>query len=98
MKAWADSKGIKGYSSEIIDRKDGDKHIPPLLLITVDSTNGSNDTALLYGHCDKQPPLADQWTVAGPFDPQIIGDKYEDCGGIARLPSQRTICTLCYVA
>jgi acetylornithine deacetylase/succinyl-diaminopimelate desuccinylase-like protein len=76
MKAWADSKDLKGYHSEIIDRKDGDAQIPPLLLITIDATNGSEDTALLYGHCDKQPPLTDQWTVAGPFDPQIIDDKY----------------------
>lgn len=76
MKAWADSKNIAGYTSEIIDRKDGDARIPPLLLITIDSTNGSDDTALLYGHCDKQPPLTEQWTIAGPFTPLIQGDRY----------------------
>lgn len=76
MKAWADSKNIAGYTSEIIDRKDGDAQIPPLLLITIDSTNGTDDTALLYGHCDKQPPLTEQWTIAGPFTPLIQDDRY----------------------
>ena len=41
----------------------------PLLVVTVEATGAKADTAVLYGHFDKQPPLGDWSDGLAPFAP-----------------------------
>lgn len=41
----------------------------PLLVVTVEATGTKTDTAVLYGHFDKQPPLGDWSDGLAPFVP-----------------------------
>lgn len=47
----------------------------PLLCVTVDATNNSTGTAVLYGHLDKQPPLGEWSEGLDPFIPVRRGDR-----------------------
>jgi acetylornithine deacetylase/succinyl-diaminopimelate desuccinylase-like protein len=49
----------------------------PLLLIDVPPTGGgsADDTVLLYGHLDKQPPFSGWREGLGPWEPVLDGDK-----------------------
>lgn len=47
----------------------------PVLCVTVDATNSSEGTAVLYGHLDKQPPLGDWSEGLDPFTPVRRGDR-----------------------
>merc|ERR1719223_193553 len=54
----------------------------PLILITIEGTDRTEETALLYGHMDKQPPLTEAWDEdLGPWKPVLKGDRLYGRGG-----------------
>lgn len=65
---WISSRDIAGAHLEVV-RLPG---LSPLLLVDIPATEGaSDDTTLLYGHLDKQPPL-DGWSDGlGPWTPVV---------------------------
>eukprot|EP01083_Nonionella_stella_P046907 125601_1 len=77
MKAYVDKQEMAGCTADL--RTCGDK--TPMLVITIDGTDGSNDTVLSYGHMDKQPGLGG-WSVGGPTDPVRVGDKLYGRGAV----------------
>eukprot|EP01094_Clydonella_sp_ATCC50884_P022744 TRINITY_DN5295_c0_g1_i2.p1 TRINITY_DN5295_c0_g1~~TRINITY_DN5295_c0_g1_i2.p1 ORF type:complete len:472 (-),score=170.01 TRINITY_DN5295_c0_g1_i2:249-1664(-) len=54
---WAKTQGVEGLELEVV-KLDGRT---PLVYAEVPDTAGKNDTVLLYGHLDKQPPLTEDW-------------------------------------
>lgn len=84
LKDFGDNYGIKGYKSEIIgntlkpkkDKEDPDVYYPPLLFITVEPSDSKiQQSILLYGHCDKQPPN-DGWDQDKfPYNPVVVNDR-----------------------
>eukprot|EP00486_Rosalina_sp_Unknown_P016298 CAMPEP_0201582606 /NCGR_PEP_ID=MMETSP0190_2-20130828/87581_1 /ASSEMBLY_ACC=CAM_ASM_000263 /TAXON_ID=37353 /ORGANISM="Rosalina sp." /LENGTH=502 /DNA_ID=CAMNT_0048022825 /DNA_START=99 /DNA_END=1607 /DNA_ORIENTATION=- len=55
---WANKQNVKGMKLEILH----DEHKTPLIYMEVEATEKkSNDTVLMYGHFDKQPPLTPDW-------------------------------------
>eukprot|EP00127_Corallochytrium_limacisporum_P005008 Clim_evm4s197 gene=Clim_evmTU4s197 len=80
LKVWAENQQVKGAVFELFKEPGR----TPLLLITVDPTDSNcKDTILMYGHMDKQPPMADTWNpeFGSPWNPKIIGDKLYGRGG-----------------
>ena len=53
----------------------------PLIFIDVPTTNGTDDTILLYGHLDKQPEMTGWADDLGPWKPVLKGDKLYGRGG-----------------
>ena len=55
----------------------------PLLLVDVPPAGGgrADDTVLLYGHLDKQPPFSGWREGLGPWEPVIEGDRLYGRGG-----------------
>jgi acetylornithine deacetylase/succinyl-diaminopimelate desuccinylase-like protein len=55
----------------------------PLLLVDVPAAGdgGSEDTVLLYGHLDKQPPFSGWREGLGPWEPVLDGDRLYGRGG-----------------
>jgi len=47
----------------------------PVLLVTLESSNGDDGTVVLYGHLDKQPPLGDWSDGLAPYSPVRRGDR-----------------------
>lgn len=70
---WVDAQGLDGARTEIIELDDR----APLLLVDIPATPGvtSDDTALLYGHLDKQPPFEGWSEGLGPWEPVVRGDR-----------------------
>ena len=55
---WTNKQNVKGMKMEVLH----DENKTPLIYIEVDATEKkSNETVLLYGHFDKQPPLTADW-------------------------------------
>lgn len=49
-----------------------------MIVAVIEATPGKKDekTVLMYAHCDKMPPVTDQWRKGlGPHTPVIEGDK-----------------------
>ena len=59
MSQWTGAQGVRGLELEVV-RVD---ERTPLLFIDIAASDGCADcpTVLLYGHGDKQPPLAECW-------------------------------------
>jgi len=77
---WITSQSVKGLTQEVI--REGKR--TPLIFITVPATNGNDqDSVLLYGHMDKQPPLdLNDWRKGlGPYTPVIEDGKLYGRGG-----------------
>eukprot|EP01095_Lingulamoeba_sp_RSL-Kostka_P002784 TRINITY_DN136_c0_g1_i1.p1 TRINITY_DN136_c0_g1~~TRINITY_DN136_c0_g1_i1.p1 ORF type:complete len:479 (+),score=211.49 TRINITY_DN136_c0_g1_i1:56-1492(+) len=82
---WVKNQDIKNYSIEVV--KDDDK--TPLIFIEVDSSlkgetkeESIENTCLLYGHFDKQPPLFNDWDEdLHPYKPVWKGKKLYGRGG-----------------
>ena len=55
----------------------------PLLLVDVPAAGdgAADDTVLLYGHLDKQPPIAGWRDGLGPWEPVVDGDRLYGRGG-----------------
>ena len=74
-KTWVDGQGIAGLRSEVV-RLDGRT---PLLFIEVPGE--VDDTVLLYGHLDKQPPMLPWADGLGPWQPVIRDGRLYGRGG-----------------
>jgi acetylornithine deacetylase/succinyl-diaminopimelate desuccinylase-like protein len=66
---WARPRRIEGLTMEVV-RLPGRT---PVILMEVPGTGG--ETALLYGHCDKQPEMAGWASDGGPWTPVRRGDR-----------------------
>src|SRR5205823_3882507 len=69
IETWARSRTIDGLRVEVV-RLDG--RTPVLLM---EAPGASDDTVLLYGHCDKQPEMIGWAEGLGPWTPVRRGDK-----------------------
>jgi acetylornithine deacetylase/succinyl-diaminopimelate desuccinylase-like protein len=67
--ARARTSELSGVSVEVLRLADR----TPLILIDVPGS--SSDTALLYGHLDKQPEMDGWQMTTGPWDPKIVDEK-----------------------
>ncbi|MGJ7907755.1 M20/M25/M40 family metallo-hydrolase [Actinopolyspora sp. H202] len=68
VRGWIAARGITGAEIEVL-RLPGRS---PLLLVDVPATDGaSEETALLYGHLDKQPPVGGWSEGLGPWTPVV---------------------------
>lgn len=62
---WCEARRLKEFDVSV-QRLEGRT---PLLVVTVEATGTKADTAVLYGHFDKQPPLGDWSEGLAPFVP-----------------------------
>jgi acetylornithine deacetylase/succinyl-diaminopimelate desuccinylase-like protein len=69
IEAWARSRPIEGLRVEVV-RLQG--RTPVILM---EAPGSSDDTVLLYGHCDKQPEMIGWADGLGPWTPVRHGDK-----------------------
>src|SRR5881628_1696324 len=69
IEAWARSRPIEGLRVEVV-RLAG--RTPVILM---EAPGASDDTVLLYGHCDKQPEMIGWAEGLGPWTPVRRGDK-----------------------
>jgi len=79
LSEWAQAQELKGASLEVI-REEGRT---PLIFITVEGTNNTNETIMMYGHLDKQPPCEGWFEDQDihPYKPTIKDDKLYGRGG-----------------
>ncbi len=75
ISGWCGDRGIAGLKKEIV-RLDGRS---PLLFMEI--PGASDETVLLYGHMDKQPPFSGWREDLGPWKPVVEGDKLYGRGG-----------------
>jgi acetylornithine deacetylase/succinyl-diaminopimelate desuccinylase-like protein len=68
VRSWITSRDLPGARTEVVELTGRS----PLLLVDVPATSGAgDDTVLLYGHLDKQPP-AGRWAEGlGPWQPVV---------------------------
>ncbi|GAA2334840.1 M20/M25/M40 family metallo-hydrolase [Saccharopolyspora halophila] len=73
VRAWIDDRGIEGANVEVVRLPER----TPLLLVDVPGNAGAedDDTVLLYGHLDKQPPVGGWSEGLDAWTPVIRGDK-----------------------
>jgi len=73
---WVKKQHVPNLSVEVV-------RLPsrtPVILMVLESS--SDQTVLLYGHMDKQPPVTDQWEKGlGPYTPVIRDGKLYGRGG-----------------
>jgi len=78
IEGWCRSREIEGMKLEVV-------RLPkrtPVIFMEIPATNGnSKDTALLYGHLDKQPEMTGWNAGLGPWEPVMKGDKLYGRGG-----------------
>ncbi|GAA1338131.1 M20/M25/M40 family metallo-hydrolase [Saccharothrix algeriensis] len=67
VRAWLATRDLPGVAIEVV-RLPGRT---PLLLVDVPATAATGDTVLLYGHLDKQPPVANWSEGLGPWTPVV---------------------------
>jgi len=76
---WVEKQHIAGAKAQIsrIESR------TPIILIDIPATKADHaKTVLLYGHCDKQPPLTDKWAEGlHPYKPVIRDGKLYGRGG-----------------
>jgi acetylornithine deacetylase/succinyl-diaminopimelate desuccinylase-like protein len=78
MVDWVKSQKIDGLSIQLVE----EKNRTPVIFIVVEGSGTSPETVLLYGHCDKQPPLHGEWSDGlSPYDPIIKDGKLYGRGG-----------------
>ncbi|WP_263250170.1 M20/M25/M40 family metallo-hydrolase [Saccharopolyspora rosea] len=72
VREWITGRGITGAAVEVV-RLPGRT---PLLLVDVPATSGApEETVLLYGHLDKQPPVGGWSDGLGPWTPVVRDDR-----------------------
>lgn len=76
---WVKKQNVEGLNLKVYV----EPNRTPLLFIEIEATDKkTQDTTLMYGHMDKQPPLAELWDEGlGPWKPVIRGDKLYGRGG-----------------
>ncbi|GAA3859562.1 M20/M25/M40 family metallo-hydrolase [Saccharothrix violaceirubra] len=67
VRAWLAGRDLPGATVEVV-RLPGRT---PVLLVDIPATAGTTDTVLLYGHLDKQPPVANWGEGLGPWQPVV---------------------------
>lgn len=77
--AWIEKQQVAGAKAQIsrIEKR------TPIILVDIPATKAADaKTVLLYGHCDKQPPLTDKWAEGlHPYNPVIRDGKLYGRGG-----------------
>jgi len=69
---WIRKQNVPGLTLDVVKLEGR----TPLIFVEVEGTNKTQETVLLYGHLDKQPPLADAWEEGlGPYTPVIKDGK-----------------------
>ncbi|HJP80092.1 MAG TPA: M20/M25/M40 family metallo-hydrolase [Pseudonocardiaceae bacterium] len=70
---WVRRQDLTGATVEIVQHDD----LAPLVLVEIPATPGvtSDETALLYGHLDKQPPFEGWSDGLGPWEPVRRGER-----------------------
>ena len=83
LRSWCAERTISGLTVEVLE-------LPgrtPVILAEVPAflpelhTTDSNDTVLLYGHCDKQPEMVGWRDDLGPWKPVLEGNRLYGRGG-----------------
>ncbi|KAL6049435.1 Acetylornithine deacetylase/Succinyl-diaminopimelate desuccinylase [Balamuthia mandrillaris] len=76
---WVKKQQVPGLEVKVIAAPER----TPVIVITVEATTeNKEDTVLLYGHLDKQPPLTEGWEEGiGPYTPVIKDGKLYGRGG-----------------
>ena len=78
MMKWAKDQNVENLSLRV--EKDEGK--TPLIFGIVEGAGDTNETILMYGHMDKQPPLDGLWNEGlGPYKPVIKDGKLYGRGG-----------------
>ena len=82
VQEWITAREIPGVRLDVVRLPER----TPLLLVDVPATEpvpeaGSQDTVLLYGHLDKQPPMHGWRDGLGPWTPVVYGDRLYGRGG-----------------
>eukprot|EP01087_Luapelamoeba_hula_P024222 TRINITY_DN914_c0_g1_i1.p1 TRINITY_DN914_c0_g1~~TRINITY_DN914_c0_g1_i1.p1 ORF type:complete len:483 (-),score=90.12 TRINITY_DN914_c0_g1_i1:44-1492(-) len=80
LTAWANKQEIVGFKLEVITLEGR----TPVIFMEIPARGVTNleDTVLLYGHLDKQPPLTEAWDEGlGPYKPVIRDGKLYGRGG-----------------
>ena len=79
VRAWLAARSVAGMTVEVV-RLEG--RTPVILAeIPASAPDAADDTVLLYGHLDKQPPM-DGWRPGlAPFEPALEGDLLYGRGG-----------------
>ncbi|WP_277676358.1 M20/M25/M40 family metallo-hydrolase [Saccharopolyspora rectivirgula] len=79
VRQWVTARGIPGAEAEVV-RLDGRS---PLLLIDIPPAEGApEETVLLYGHLDKQPPLHGWSEGLGPWTPVVRNGRLYGRGSV----------------
>jgi len=76
-------QNIPGLEMKVVK---GGPSMAACLYVEIAATDKSGETVLMYGHLDKQPPLTDDWTTTGPYEPKKGTNKYGEgifCRGLA---------------
>jgi acetylornithine deacetylase/succinyl-diaminopimelate desuccinylase-like protein len=76
--AWCEARRLPGATVEVLELEGR----TPVVLVEVPAREGAgDDTALLYGHLDKQPELTGWREGLGPWTPVLEGDRLYGRGG-----------------
>lgn len=77
---WIRSQGLPQATAEVVELDDR----PPLVLADIPSTPGapSDETVLIYGHLDKQPPFEGWSDGLDPWQPVRRGDRLYGRGAV----------------
>jgi acetylornithine deacetylase/succinyl-diaminopimelate desuccinylase-like protein len=80
VRAWLEDRTIPGATVEVV-RLPG---LTPVLLLDVPATEGAptDETVLLYGHLDKQPPFGEWSAGLGPWTPVRRGNRLYGRGAV----------------
>jgi len=74
---WVKSRNVPGLTTEVVTLPNR----TPVLFFTLEGKD-SDQTVLMYGHLDKQPPLTEAWEQGlGPYTPVIKDGKLYGRGG-----------------
>lgn len=75
---WIKAQNLPGLTLEVLREKGR----TPVLFVTIPGTNATEESVLMYGHMDKQPPMAGDWmSGTGPYTPVIKDGKLYGRGG-----------------
>jgi len=75
---WVKAQNVKGLSLKLVE----EKNRTPVIFIEIEGSGKTSETVLMYGHCDKQPPLRGEWSEGlGPYEPVIKDGKLYGRGG-----------------